>query len=122
MDDPALANVWNGYPGEQHEVVRQHLFANLTFGHFLLFYEWGDVTEEELLEYARTLLRSPLFHRYWEASRGGKEGLSPDSHEGRPSESSSRPSANLRRTEHAIHRDVAAGTQTAPLTCGAGPT
>ncbi|MFH9013583.1 DUF6082 family protein [Streptomyces sp. NPDC017943] len=83
MNDAALAGVWNDYPDEPHEVVRQHLFANLTFGHFLLFYEWGEISEEELLEYARTLLRSPLFQRYWEASRRGKEGLSPDSHEGR---------------------------------------
>ncbi|MFJ4819163.1 DUF6082 family protein [Streptomyces sp. NPDC088801] len=83
MDDPSLASVWNDYPDETAEVVRQNLFANLTFGHYLLFYEWGDVTEGELLEYARTLLRSPSFQRYWEASRGAKEGLSPDSHEGR---------------------------------------
>ncbi|CAL9598845.1 DUF6082 family protein [Streptomyces sp. enrichment culture] len=83
MDDPTLAAVWNDYPDEPHEVVRQHLFANLVFGHYLLFYEWGEISEEELLEYARTLLSSPLFQRYWEASRGAKEGLSPDSHEGR---------------------------------------
>ncbi|MFH8496713.1 DUF6082 family protein [Streptomyces coeruleorubidus] len=104
MDDPALARVWNDYPGEPHEVVRQHLFANLTFGHYLLFYEWGDVTEEELLEYARTLLGSPLFHRYWEASRGAKEGLSPDSHEGRL----------FRIFEQAIRESQAHGTRNPP--------
>lgn len=83
MDDPTLARVWNDYPDDPPETVRQNLFANLVFGHYLLFYEWGDVTEAELLEYARTLLRSPSFQRYWEASRRAKEGLSPDSHEGR---------------------------------------
>ncbi|MFG3660409.1 DUF6082 family protein [Streptomyces sp. NPDC047706] len=83
MDDPALAQVWNDYPGEEPAVVRQYLFANLTFGHYLLVYKWGGITESALLEYARSLIRSPAFQRYWAASRAAKEGLPPDSDEGR---------------------------------------
>ncbi|MEU5070681.1 DUF6082 family protein [Streptomyces asoensis] len=83
MDNPALADVWNDYPGESPEVVRQHLFANLVFGHYLLFFRWGGSTEAEILEYARSLVRSPAFQRYWEASRGAKEGLPAESAEGK---------------------------------------
>ncbi|MBV7700319.1 hypothetical protein KWI83_33420 [Streptomyces sp. TRM70350] len=83
MDDPHLAHVWNDYPDEEPEVVRQYLFANLTFGHYLLVYKWGGITETALLEYARSLIRSPAFQRYWAASRAAKEGLPPDSDEGK---------------------------------------
>nr|WP_253268017.1 DUF6082 family protein [Streptomyces asoensis] len=83
MDDPALADVWNDYPGESTEVVRQHLFANLVFGHYLLAYRWGGSTEAEVLAYARSLVRSAAFQRYWEASRAAKEELPADSAEGR---------------------------------------
>lgn len=83
MNDPSLAEVWNDYPGQPHSVIRQHLFANLTFSHYLLVYKWGGITEAELLAYARTLVQSPAFHRYWSASRAAKAALSPDSDEGR---------------------------------------
>ncbi|MFF2848558.1 DUF6082 family protein [Streptomyces sp. NPDC058001] len=83
MDDPSLAEVWHDYPGMPPEAMRQYLFANLTFGHYLLAYTWGDHTEAEILVYARNLMRSPAFRRYWVASREGKTGLPPDSEEGR---------------------------------------
>ncbi|MET8829776.1 DUF6082 family protein [Streptomyces sp. NPDC004610] len=83
MDDPLLARVWNDYPDEEPEVVRQFLFANLIFGHYLLFRKWGDVTDADLLAHTRSLVRSPAFVRYWAASREAKAALSPDSDEGK---------------------------------------
>ncbi|MGK5695408.1 DUF6082 family protein [Streptomyces sp. URMC 128] len=59
---------------------------------------------EELLEYARTLLQSPLFHRYCEASRGAKKGLSTDSHERRP----------FRIFEQAVRQAQTRGTRNPP--------
>ncbi|WP_217237396.1 DUF6082 family protein [Streptomyces sp. AC555_RSS877] len=83
MDDPALAEVWNDFPGVSRQTLRQNLFANLTFSHYLLVYRWGGITEEELLARAGTLFQSPAFARYWEASRSAKDVLPPDSDEGR---------------------------------------
>ncbi|MFG2465601.1 DUF6082 family protein [Streptomyces canus] len=83
MDDPALAEVWNDFPGEPPQTLRQNLFANLTFSHYLLVYKWGGITEAELVARAGTLVQSPAFNRYWEASRGAKEVLPPDTDEGR---------------------------------------
>lgn len=83
MTDPDLAEVWNDFPGLPHSVIRQHLFANLTFSHYLLIYEWGGMTEAEILAHARTLVRSPAFRRYWEAAREAKAALPADSAEGR---------------------------------------
>ncbi|MFM9371764.1 DUF6082 family protein [Streptomyces sp. Da 82-17] len=83
LDDPVLAEVWNDYAGEPPEVVRQNLFANLTYSHFLLASQWGEYSDEELLTHARGLVRSPVFRRYWAASRERKALLSPDSHEAR---------------------------------------
>lgn len=83
MADPALATVWNDWPGESPSNVRQLLFANLTYGHFMLLYEWGSSTEEEVLAHARRLVQSPSFRRYWRLSREAKAALPPDSAEGR---------------------------------------
>ncbi|WP_220450796.1 DUF6082 family protein [Streptomyces canus] len=83
MDDPALSEVWNDYPGQPPAVIRQHLFANLTYSHLLLVHQWGDRSEADLLREARYMLRSPAFRRYWAASRSLKESLAPDSDEGR---------------------------------------
>lgn len=83
LDDPTLAEVWNDYPGEPPEVVRQNLFANLTYSHFLLASQWGEYSDQELLAHARDLVRSPAFQRYWAASRARKATLSAESHEGR---------------------------------------
>ncbi|MGI5194373.1 DUF6082 family protein [Streptomyces sp. CA-288835] len=83
MDDPSLAEVWNDYPGQSHSVIRQHLFANLTFSHYVLVYGWGGITEAELLIHARSLVQSPAFRRYWSASRAAKASLPPDSDEAR---------------------------------------
>jgi len=83
MADPALAEVWNDYPGESTRTLRQNLFANLTFSHYLLVYRWGGITEPEMLAHAQRLIASPAFNRYWASSRGAKEALPPDSAEGR---------------------------------------
>ncbi|WP_409469237.1 DUF6082 family protein [Streptomyces sp. HC307] len=83
MEDPTLAEVWNDFPGEPPQTLRQNLFANLTFSHFLLVYKWGEITDAELIARVRTLVQSPAFHRYWIATRGAKEILPPDSDEGR---------------------------------------
>lgn len=83
MEHPSLAQVWNDYPDASEEELRQHLFANLTFGHYLLAYRWGGLTDEEMLVHARNLVRSPAFNRYWSASRAAKSLLPPDSAEGR---------------------------------------
>jgi hypothetical protein len=83
MADPALAEVWNDYPDQPAVALRQNLFANLAFNHLVLFHSWGGVSEEELLVYASNLLQSPVFRRYWDASRSSKSGLPPDSAEGK---------------------------------------
>ena len=83
MTDAALAEVWNDYPGRDPAEIRQLLFANLTYAHYMLIYEWGSMSDAEVLAHARTLVRSPAFRRYWQLSRGAKAALSPDSTEGR---------------------------------------
>jgi hypothetical protein len=83
MADPSLAEVWNDYPGESTRALRQNLFANLTFSHYLLVYRWGGITEPEMLAHAQRLISSPVFNRYWTSSRSAKEALPPDSAEGR---------------------------------------
>ncbi|MFF7762397.1 DUF6082 family protein [Streptomyces griseorubiginosus] len=83
MADPVLAEVWNDYPSESPQNLRQNLFANLTFSHYLLVHKWGGITEAELIARASTLVQSPSFLRYWEASRSAKEVLPPDTDEGR---------------------------------------
>ncbi|KPI14207.1 hypothetical protein OK074_2300 [Actinobacteria bacterium OK074] len=83
MADPTLAQVWNDWPGQSPTEVRQMLFANLTFSHYVLLYEWGSVTEAEMLAHARHLVRSPVFRRYWALSRESKAALPADTAEGR---------------------------------------
>jgi len=83
MNDPALAEVWNDWPGQDPATVRQFLFANLTYNQLLLLHEWGEMPEGEILAHARRLLRSPVFQQYWILSREAKQSLSPDSPEGR---------------------------------------
>lgn len=108
MADPALAEVWNNYPGEPTVTLRQNLFANLAFNHIVLFHSWGNVSEEELLLYASDLLQSPVFRRYWGASRASKSSLPPESTEGRVFRVFERAYADLDRT-------------TPPPTPGSGP-
>ncbi|MET9393179.1 DUF6082 family protein [Streptomyces sp. NPDC006624] len=105
MEDPALAEVWNGCPREPREMVRRNLFANLTFGHYLLFYEWGEVPEEELLEYARTLLRRPLFQRYWKPLVAPRSASHPTAMRDGSSGSSSGPSTRPSSTAPPARRD-----------------
>lgn len=83
MDDPALAAVWNDFPDEPPHILRQNLFANLTFSHYLLVYKWGEISEAELIARVRTLVQSAAFRHYWAASRSAKEVLPLDSDEGR---------------------------------------
>ncbi|MER5298769.1 DUF6082 family protein [Streptomyces lasiicapitis] len=83
MDDPSLAAVWNDYPGESDATLRQNLFANLVFSHFVLALSWGSYSEEDLVAYARNLLNSPVFLRYWNAARASKSEVPPESPEGR---------------------------------------
>lgn len=82
MDDPALAEVWNDFQGEP-EVIRQNLFANLTFSHFVLALSWDSYSEADLVLYAHNLLDSPAFLRYWNSTREHKSQLPPESPEGR---------------------------------------
>ncbi|MGW1609863.1 DUF6082 family protein [Streptomyces sp. NPDC002285] len=100
MDDPTLAEVWNDFPGEPPQTLRQNLFANLTFSHYLLLYKWGNITEAELVARVHTLVQSPAFDRYWRASRSAKEILPADSDEGRL----------FRIFEQAIHESRRQGT------------
>ncbi|MFF3246123.1 DUF6082 family protein [Streptomyces sp. NPDC002870] len=86
MEDPSLADVWNAFPASPPVVSRQHLFANLTFGHFLLAYRWGTYSEAELRAHARDLANSAPFLRYWDASRDAKRALPPESDERRLAE------------------------------------
>lgn len=83
MSDPSLAEVWNDLPRSSPTALRQDLFANLTFNHYVLLYSWGTVSEADLLVYARFLLRSPAFQRYWNETRPNKVDLPPDSAESR---------------------------------------
>ena len=83
MDDPSLAAVWNDFQGEPESALRQNLFANLTFNHFVLAHSWGSQSEADLLVHARNLLRSTAFRRYWNATRAHKSELHPESAEGR---------------------------------------
>ncbi|MFE6483952.1 DUF6082 family protein [Streptomyces sp. NPDC057757] len=83
MEDPSLAPVWNDFRGQPESTLRQNLFANLTFSHFVLAYNWGSETEADLLVHARNLLSSAPFRRYWNATRAHKSDLPPESAEGR---------------------------------------
>ncbi|MGW7067919.1 DUF6082 family protein [Streptomyces sp. NPDC054855] len=83
MDDPSLAEVWNDYAGASDTELRQNLFANLVYSHFVLALSWGSYSEDDLVIYAQNLLASPVFLRYWTASRAGKAGAPPESPEGR---------------------------------------
>ncbi|MET8974812.1 DUF6082 family protein [Streptomyces sp. NPDC004539] len=83
MNDPVLAEVWNDWPGQDPDTVRQLLFANLTYSQLLLHHEWGEIPDSEIIVHARRLLRSPVFQQYWILSREAKQALSPDSPEGR---------------------------------------
>ncbi|MFI6333434.1 DUF6082 family protein [Streptomyces sp. NPDC050535] len=83
MDDPSLAPVWNDFQGQPESTLRQNLFANLTFSHFVLAHTWGSHTEAELLVHARNLLSSAAFCRYWNATRAHKSELPPEGAEGR---------------------------------------
>ncbi|WP_246213032.1 DUF6082 family protein [Streptomyces abyssomicinicus] len=83
LDDPSLAEVWNDYPDLPHTEVRQYLFANLTYAHYLLHFQWGELSESDLIPLAHNVVRSPAFRRYWELSRPSKELLPVDSTEGR---------------------------------------
>ncbi|WP_282797955.1 DUF6082 family protein [Streptomyces sp. CC224B] len=83
MEDPSLAHVWNDYPDSPSPVLRQNLYANLTFSHYVLALSWGSYTEAELLIHAKDLLGSTAFRRYWDAARARKAELPPDSPEGR---------------------------------------
>ncbi|WP_231905610.1 DUF6082 family protein [Streptomyces davaonensis] len=83
MDDPSLTEVWNDFPGLPHAVIKQYLFANLTYSHFVLTFQWGERSEEDLIREARDIMRSPAFRSYWAASRSLKASLPPDSDEGR---------------------------------------
>lgn len=83
MDDPSLAAVWNDFQGEPESTLRQNLFANLTFNHYVLAHSWGSFSEAELLAHARNLLNSAAFQRYWNATRAHKSSLPSESPEGR---------------------------------------
>nr|WBO80774.1 DUF6082 family protein [Streptomyces sp. SBE_14.2] len=83
MNDASLAEVWNDYPGHSPAEIRQLLFANLTYSHYALIYEWGSVSDAEVLAHARSLVRSPAFRRYWQLSRDAKAALPEDSTEAR---------------------------------------
>ncbi|WP_224058367.1 DUF6082 family protein [Streptomyces kanamyceticus] len=82
MDDPSLAAVWNDFRREPDSALRQNLFANLTFNHYVLAYSWGSFSEDDLIAHAENLLDSSTFRRYWNATRAHKAQLSPDSPEG----------------------------------------
>jgi hypothetical protein len=83
MNDTSLADVWNAFPEESEAGRRQMLFANLTFNHFVLAQSWGTFSDTELLVNAHSMLRSPAFRRYWDATRALKSQLPPESDEGR---------------------------------------
>ncbi|MEU9187642.1 DUF6082 family protein [Streptomyces sp. NPDC048484] len=81
IDDPSLAEVWATSHDQSESTVRQHLFANLVFSHFLLARSWGTLSDSDLLAHAHGLLRNPVFQDYWEATRIAKSRISPDSPE-----------------------------------------
>ncbi|WP_237330284.1 DUF6082 family protein [Streptomyces sp. BA2] len=83
MDDPSLAEVWNDFQGESDTTLRQNLFANLLFNHFVLAHSWGSYSESDLIVHARNMLASPAFRHYWNATRAHKGELPPESAEGR---------------------------------------
>ncbi|CAL9571454.1 hypothetical protein SUDANB60_04829 [Streptomyces sp. enrichment culture] len=41
MADPSLAEVWNDLPRMPADTLRQYLFANLAFSHYVLMHSWG---------------------------------------------------------------------------------
>ncbi|MFE0102607.1 DUF6082 family protein [Streptomyces sp. NPDC059009] len=82
MDDPSLSAVWNDFRGEPDSTLRQNLFANLTFNHYVLAYSWGNISDDDLIVHAENLLSSSAFRRYWNATRAHKAALSPESSEG----------------------------------------
>ncbi|WP_420907347.1 DUF6082 family protein [Streptomyces scabichelini] len=65
----SLAAVWTTSHDEPESAVRQHLFANLVFSHFVLARSWGTFSDADLLAHAQGLLHNPVFHRYWDATR-----------------------------------------------------
>lgn len=83
MADTELADVWNAFPDESDSGRRQMLFANLTFSHFVLAQSWGSFSDTELLVNAQGMLHSPVFRRYWDATKSRKSQLPPESDEGR---------------------------------------
>ncbi|MEI5098061.1 DUF6082 family protein [Streptomyces sp. PmtG] len=83
MNDPDLAQVWDDLPRESTTELRQDLFSNLAFSHFVLALSWGTFSEDDLIVHASNLLSSPAFLRYWNATRARKSQLSADSAEGR---------------------------------------
>ncbi len=115
MNDAALASVWNDYPDEPHEVVRQYLFANLTFGHFLLFFEWGEISEEELLGTPVHSSGARCFRGTGRRRAGGRRASPRTATRGACSASSSRPSATYRaEVPPARHEAVALKRAPAP--------
>ncbi|MER6132378.1 DUF6082 family protein [Streptomyces sp. NPDC001815] len=97
MDDPALAEVWIASHDQSESAVRQHLFANLVFNHFLLARSWGTVSDSDLLAHAHDLLRNPAFQQYWETARTAKSRISSTSPEGRLVQLFDQALADLRR-------------------------
>ncbi|WP_328937480.1 DUF6082 family protein [Streptomyces tauricus] len=83
LSDDTLSDVWNVYPDETESGRRQMLFANLAFSHFVLAKNWGTFSDTELLVHAHSMLRSPTFRRYWDATKDRKRQLPPESDEGR---------------------------------------
>ncbi|MCZ4514130.1 DUF6082 family protein [Streptomyces sp. ActVer] len=81
MADPALAAVWTTHHDEPEPTVRQHLFANLVFSHFVLARSWGSYSDADLLAHAHGLLRNPAFRHYWDSTRSARSRLSPNSPE-----------------------------------------
>ncbi|MEU8893027.1 DUF6082 family protein [Streptomyces sp. NPDC048442] len=75
LENPELMAVWNDYPGVPETQARQHLFANLTFSHYLLMLKWGSISDAEIIAHADRLLQSPTFRAYWDASSAAKEKL-----------------------------------------------
>ncbi|MEU9733710.1 DUF6082 family protein [Streptomyces sp. NPDC048002] len=65
------------------EELRRSATADLRGLHIQLIYEWGTMTDAEVLSHARTLVQSPAFRHYWQLSRDAKSALSPESPEGR---------------------------------------
>ncbi|GAA3496761.1 DUF6082 family protein [Streptomyces prasinosporus] len=83
IDDPDLAAVLSTFEVESATHLRQHLFANALYSNALFGYRMGVATRAELHGHLRVLCRSPLFRRYWEATRPHRASLRDDSEEGR---------------------------------------